>query len=186
MAKGNAAFAAVRLRMVEDIRAGEIDVRPGKMDFHIHVVRRGARINVQQGFVVRVVNEPADAICGHSVRLGNQSLHIGRAGDGREVDMIRVMSEIGDRIEMPGARLRICHRLEYEGVIAGASGAAYKDVVRHAAYKSIGVWRPNQDLLGRRVSDQRATGSVARQEKVRRCVIAVAESYTIDCSGGAV
>ncbi len=107
--------------MVKDIRAGEIDIRAGEMDFHIHVVRGCGRINVQHRFVMRVVDEPADAICSDHARFGNLPLQVGSAGNGREVDMIRVMSEIGDRIEVSGARLRICDRFEDEGVIAGTS-----------------------------------------------------------------
>jgi hypothetical protein len=64
------------------------------------MVRRGARINVQQGFVVRVVNEPANAVC--LVFAWQPVLAHCRARDG-EVDMIRAMSETVIVSKCPGA-----------------------------------------------------------------------------------
>ena len=90
---------------MKDVRASEIDIGPSEMDFHIHVVRRRGRIDVKNRFIVRVVDKPADTVCVHSVGLGDRPLNIGRAGNGRNVDMICVMREVGDRIELAGAGL---------------------------------------------------------------------------------
>ena len=74
--------------MVKYVRAGEVDVRPGQVDFHIHVVRRCGRIDVYDRFIVRVVDEPADAVCGYSAGCDDGPLNKGRARNGRSVDMI--------------------------------------------------------------------------------------------------
>ena len=63
--------------MVEYIRSGKIDVRSGKMDLHVNMVRRGARVDIQHGFVVRVVDIPADAIGGYGIGFGDLPLHMG-------------------------------------------------------------------------------------------------------------
>ena len=55
---------------------------------------------------MRVVDEPADAVCIDHAGFGNLPLHVGRAGNGRQIDMVGVVSEIGDRVEMAGAGLR--------------------------------------------------------------------------------
>jgi len=39
-------------RRVKNIRAGEVDIRAGEMDFHIHVVRRCACIRVQDCLIL--------------------------------------------------------------------------------------------------------------------------------------
>ena len=107
--------------MVKDIRAGEIDIRAGEMDFHVHVVRGCGRINVQHRFVMRVVDEPADAICSYHACFGNLPLQIGGASDGRKIDMVEAMSKIGNYIELTTAWLRIRNRSEDESVIASAT-----------------------------------------------------------------
>ena len=55
-------MAICGLGVVEDIRPGEVDVRAGQVDFHIDVVRRRGRVDVNDRFIVRVVHEPADAV----------------------------------------------------------------------------------------------------------------------------
>src|SRR5262245_49134400 len=96
-----------RSRVVKDIRAGEVDVRSGEVNLHIHVVRCRRRVDVEHRLVVFVVDKPADAVRSNSVRLGDLSLHITGAENGREVDMVAARRKVGDSVEMTSAWLRI-------------------------------------------------------------------------------
>ena len=93
------------LDVVEDVRPGEVDVRAGQMDFHVDVVRRRARIDVQDRLIVRTVDEPADAVCIYSICLGDGSLNKVRACNCGQVDMIRIVDEVRNRIELAGPGL---------------------------------------------------------------------------------
>lgn len=76
------------LGVMEDIRTAQVDIRPSEMDFHINMVCRRGCIYIQDRLIVRGVDEPADTVCGCRVGRSDQPLHVGRAHDGREIDMI--------------------------------------------------------------------------------------------------
>lgn len=76
------------LSVVKDVRAGEVDICSGQVDFHINVIGRRSRIDIEDRFIVRVVDEPTDAFCVHSVGRADDPLNIGRARNGCKVDMI--------------------------------------------------------------------------------------------------
>ena len=71
-----------RSGVVQDIRAGEVDVRAGQVDFHVHVVRCPGRIDVKERFIVGVIYEPADTVGVDGVGCIDQTLNIGRARNG--------------------------------------------------------------------------------------------------------
>ena len=93
-------WRAARSAVMENIRAAQVDVRPGEMDFH----SRGSpavagRIDINDRLVVRGVDKPADA-----VRVDGAGSYIpctmGRARNGRKIEMVRSMREIVDRVEV--------------------------------------------------------------------------------------
>src|SRR5262245_40550696 len=92
--------------VVENVRAGQVDVCPRQMDFHAHGVGDARRVYVDNRLIVHGVDKPADAVrvdqAGRSDRI---LLHLGCAGDGGEVEVIRPVREIVDRVEVAGARL---------------------------------------------------------------------------------
>src|SRR5262245_50053018 len=101
------AAAEARSRVVKNIRAGEVDVCPGEVDLHVHVIRRPRCVDVEDRLILLVVYKPANAVCVHSVGCGDLPLNMRRAKYGRQVDMIAARREVGDSVEMTSAWLRI-------------------------------------------------------------------------------
>ena len=90
--------------------------------------------------------------------------------------MIRAMSEIGDRIEMAGAWLRIRDGLEDESITAAstlhriAAAAANEGIVLWAAYQCIGIRAANEDEgIMRRDCHSRQNPAAGRQSACRHC-----------------
>src|SRR6185369_13397889 len=121
------------------------------MDFHIDVVCCRGRVDVNDRLIVRVVYEPADAVCRNRVRHTDYALHIGCAYDRREINSICASKEIGDRVGMAGTWLRIRDGLEDESIIAAATlyrnaaSAANEGVVFRAAYQRIATRAANEN-----------------------------------------
>ena len=110
------------LGVVEDIRPGEVDVRAGQVDFHVDVVRRRGRVDVNDRFIMRVVHEPADAVGLDRIGRSDLALDVGQSQNLRKIDVIRVVREIGDRVGLTVAWRRIRGGFEYESIVAAAAG----------------------------------------------------------------
>ena len=93
------------LGVVKNIRPGEVDVRAGQVDFHIQVVRRCGRIDVNDRLIVFVVHEPTDAVGIYCISRSDLSLDIRQPQDLRQIDVIRIVCEVGDGGKLAGARL---------------------------------------------------------------------------------
>jgi len=86
---------------MKDVASGQVDVRAGKVDFHVHVVGGIARVNINNRLVVHAVDKPADAVSISRTRGVDRALHRIRASNGRQVDVIGVVRKIRNRIEIP-------------------------------------------------------------------------------------
>ena len=101
---------------MKDVASGQVDVRAGKVDFHVHVVGGIARVNINNRLVVHAVDKPADAVSISRTRGVDRALHRIRASNGRQVDVIGVVRKIRNRIEISGTRLRVGDRLKHKSV----------------------------------------------------------------------
>ena len=106
---------------MKDIRAAKVDIRSSEMNFHIHVVRCCSRIHIQDRFVVRVSTNQLMLFAATVLAAPTSPCTLVSARDGREIDMIQIMSEIGDCVEVAGARLRIRDRFEHESIVAATT-----------------------------------------------------------------
>ena len=134
--------------------SGQVDVRAGKVDFHVHVVGGIAGVNINDRLVVQAIDEPADAVSIRRIRRVDRALHRIRASNGRQVDVIGVVREISNRIEISGARLQISDRLKHKSVACCRSYKRSAAVARIDHCSGAG---------GRRIGDESSSAAVAGQ-----------------------
>jgi hypothetical protein len=72
--------------MMKNVRAAQINIRSGKVDFQIDVVRSCGRIDFDDPLVVRAIDKPA-GVCGYCIGYGDRPLYKGRARNSGQVDM---------------------------------------------------------------------------------------------------
>src|SRR6185312_4811869 len=91
----------------------------------------------------------------HVERVEGDALNVAvQPVDGRKIEMIRIMREIGNGIEIAGARMRIAGGYENERVAAAAAGdrvtvlPANERVGARAAYDDEGVGRGKVGIDG--------------------------------------
>src|SRR5262245_44913816 len=107
--------------MMKDVASAQINVRTGQVDFHVHVIGGASCVDVHDGLILRVVDKPADAVGGHGAGRIDQALHNVCAGNGGQVELVRVVNKTADRVEIAGTRSRVGNFPEHEGVVAGVA-----------------------------------------------------------------